>query len=65
MYVYYIEVRYCNKELQLLHQQHGDKVVVIGFPANNFGSQEPGTEKDIAAFCEKNYGWFHQCCPWS
>ena len=44
------------KELQSLHEKHGDKVVVIGFPANNFGSQEPGSEKDIAAFCEKNYG---------
>jgi len=44
------------KELQALHEKHGDKVVVIGFPANNFGEQEPGTEKDIAAFCEKNYG---------
>lgn len=44
------------KELQSLHEKHGDKVVVIGFPANNFGKQEPGTEKDIAAFCQKNYG---------
>lgn len=44
------------KELQALHEKYGDKVVVIGFPANNFGGQEPGTEKDIATFCEKNYG---------
>jgi glutathione peroxidase len=44
------------KELQSLHEKQGDKVVVIGFPANNFGAQEPGTEKDIATFCEKNYG---------
>lgn len=44
------------KELQLLHEKHGDKVVVIGFPANNFGKQEPGTEKEIASFCQKNYG---------
>ena len=32
------------------------KVVVIGFPANNFGKQEPGTNAQIAEFCEKNYG---------
>lgn len=44
------------KELQSLHEKHSNKVVVIGFPANNFGKQEPGTEKDIAAFCQKNYG---------
>lgn len=44
------------KELQSLHKKYGDKVVVIGFPANNFGGQEPGTEKDIASFCQKNYG---------
>ena len=43
-------------ELQSLHEKHGDKVIVIGFPANNFGKQEPGTEKEIAAFCQKNYG---------
>ncbi|WP_375374017.1 glutathione peroxidase [Hymenobacter sublimis] len=44
------------KELEELYQKHGDKVVVLGFPANNFGGQEPGTEAQIAAFCEKNYG---------
>ena len=44
------------KELEQLSKTHGDKVVVLGFPANNFGGQEPGTEKQIAAFCEKNYG---------
>ncbi|GAB2793393.1 glutathione peroxidase [Hymenobacter luteus] len=44
------------KELEELYKKHGDKVVVLGFPANNFGGQEPGTEAQIAAFCEKNYG---------
>ncbi|NGF57838.1 glutathione peroxidase [Parapedobacter sp. SGR-10] len=44
------------KDLQKLHEQYGDKLVVIGFPANNFGSQEPGSNEDIQAFCEKNYG---------
>lgn len=44
------------KELEALYQQHGAKVTVLGFPANNFGGQEPGTEAQIATFCEKNYG---------
>lgn len=44
------------KELQKLHEQYGDKLVVLGFPANNFGAQEPGSDKDIATFCEKNFG---------
>lgn len=44
------------KELQELHTKHGDKVTILGFPANNFGGQEPGTNKEIASFCQKNYG---------
>jgi len=44
------------KELQELQNQYGDKLVVIGFPANNFGSQEPGSNEEILGFCEKNYG---------
>jgi glutathione peroxidase len=43
-------------ELQELHEKHGDKIAVLGFPANNFGGQEPGTEEDIKAFCEENFG---------
>jgi glutathione peroxidase len=42
--------------LQKLHEQYGNKVVVIGVPANNFGSQEPGTNDEIGSFCKKNYG---------
>jgi len=42
--------------LQELAEKYGDKVVVIGFPANNFGGQEPGSNEDIQGFCEKNYG---------
>lgn len=38
------------------YKEHGDKVVVLGFPANNFGSQEPGSSDEIATFCQKNYG---------
>lgn len=44
------------KELEELSQKFGDKLVVIGFPANNFGSQEPGSNADIKNFCEANYG---------
>ncbi|MCA1762243.1 MAG: glutathione peroxidase [Flavobacteriales bacterium] len=43
-------------QLEELHQEKKDELVVIGFPANNFGGQEPGSDKDIAAFCQKNYG---------
>ncbi len=42
--------------LQQLHEQYGDRVAVLGFPANNFLWQEPGTNEEIASFCEKNYG---------
>ncbi|MBI3136690.1 MAG: glutathione peroxidase [Bacteroidetes bacterium] len=44
------------KALQAVHEQYGDKLVIVGFPANNFGQQEPGTNSEIASFCEKNYG---------
>ncbi len=43
-------------KLQALHEKYGDQIVVLGFPANNFGGQEPGTATQIADFCEKNYG---------
>jgi len=43
-------------ELQKLADQYKDKLVVVGFPANNFGSQEPGAETEIKAFCQKNFG---------
>jgi glutathione peroxidase len=35
---------------------HGHGLEVLGFPCNQFGAQEPGTEEEIGAFCEKNYG---------
>jgi len=44
------------KDLEALHKKYGSKLVVIGFPCNDFGGQEPGSEKEIAEFCEKNYG---------
>jgi len=43
-------------DLEKLHEQFGDKVTILGFPANNFGAQEPGTNTEIAEFCQKNYG---------
>lgn len=43
-------------DLQKLHEQYGDKVTILGFPANNFGSQEPGSNLQIAEFCSQNYG---------
>jgi len=47
---------YQYKNLQALHEKYGDKVTVIGFPANNFGGQEPGNNGEIRTFCTKNYG---------
>lgn len=44
------------EDLQQLHADFGSKITVLGFPANNFGGQEPGTDDDIALFCKKNYG---------
>ena len=43
-------------DLEKLHETFGDKVTILGFPANNFGKQEPGTASEIAEFCQKNYG---------
>lgn len=44
-------------ELQALHERsRGKGLVIIGFPCNQFGGQEPGTEAEIAAFCQKDYG---------
>jgi glutathione peroxidase len=43
-------------ELEKLHEQFGSKVTILGFPANNFGGQEPGTNTEIASFCKANYG---------
>ncbi len=43
-------------DLQELNEKYGEKVVILGFPANNFGGQEPGTNEDIKQFCTENYG---------
>ena len=44
------------EDLQQLHEQFGNKLVVLGFPANDFGGQEPGSNEDIVEFCQTNYG---------
>jgi len=44
-------------DLQKLYETYKDKnFIIIGFPANNFGSQEPGSDQEIASFCKENYG---------
>lgn len=43
-------------ELQKLHETYGDKVTILGFPANNFLWQEPGNNQEIGEFCQINYG---------
>ncbi len=45
------------EQLQALYEEYkDDNFVIVGFPANNFLWQEPGSNKEIAAFCQKNYG---------
>jgi glutathione peroxidase len=44
------------EDLEKLYEKYKDKLVIIGFPANNFGSQEPGSNTEIKEFCKKNYG---------
>lgn len=43
-------------DLEKLYEKYKDKLVIIGFPANNFGEQEPGSNTEIKEFCKKNYG---------
>ena len=43
--------------LEALHKQYAEQgLVVLGFPSNQFGSQDPGSNEEIGAFCTKNYG---------
>jgi len=43
--------------LEALYEKlHGDGLTILGFPCNQFGAQEPGSESEIGAFCQKNYG---------
>jgi len=41
-------------DLEKLYEEYKDKLVIVGFPANNFGQQEPGTNIEIGEFCKKN-----------
>jgi glutathione peroxidase len=44
-------------QLEELHEKYGKQgLAIIGVPANEFGKQEPGTDKEISEFCQKNYG---------
>lgn len=42
--------------LEKVYEQYKDKLVIVGFPCNQFGEQEPGTGEEIVQFCKKNYG---------
>ena len=45
------------KDLEAIYKEYKDKgFVIVGFPANNFASQEPGSNEEIATFCQQNYG---------
>lgn len=45
------------KDLEAIYSKYKDKnFVIVGFPANNFGGQEPGSNQEIAKFCQMNYG---------
>jgi glutathione peroxidase len=44
------------KDLEELYEKNREDLVIIGFPANNFGSQEPGSAAEIRQFCTENYG---------
>ena len=44
------------KDLEEVYEKYQDNLIIIGFPANNFASQEPGTSAEIRKFCTENYG---------
>ncbi|MBX7149701.1 glutathione peroxidase [bacterium] len=45
------------KNLEEIHQKYkGKGLVVLGFPSNDFGAQEPGSNEEVKSFCEKNFG---------
>ncbi len=44
------------EDLEKLYENHKDKLIVIGFPANDFKEQEKGSDQEIASFCKLNYG---------
>ena len=44
------------EQLEKVYEEYKDKLVIVGFPANNFGAQEPGTDEDIQQFCKARFG---------
>ncbi|MDX1941391.1 MAG: glutathione peroxidase [Saprospiraceae bacterium] len=44
------------QQLQELYEEFQDKLMIVGFPSNDFGGQEPGTNEEIRAFCTRRYG---------
>jgi len=44
------------EDLEKLYEKYKNTLVIVGFPANNFGGQEPGSNGEIKEFCKKNYG---------
>jgi len=44
------------KDLEEMYQKYGGDLVIIGFPANNFANQEPGSASEIRQFCSANFG---------
>ena len=44
------------ESLQKVYDQYKDKLVILGFPCNQFGMQDPGSNSDIESFCQSNYG---------
>jgi glutathione peroxidase len=44
------------EDLEKLYEQYQGKLVIVGFPCNQFLGQEPGTSEEIVSFCQKNYG---------
>jgi glutathione peroxidase len=44
------------KDLEELYEKYSDELIIIGFPANNFALQEPGSDAEIRKFCTENYG---------
>ena len=42
--------------LEELYKTYGSQLVIVGFPANNFMGQEPGSNEEISSFCKRNYG---------
>lgn len=44
------------QQLQELYEEFQDKLMIVGFPSDDFGGQEPGTNEEIRAFCTRRYG---------